>query len=119
MGLTDNRVTRQRVAEFGRTGRASAKDEHLGPRAQHPPCRKALLRIEKLARERLTSTVRHKHYEVTVRRPLLSCVEHFAQAHGPDSAHKALTGEDLGFYRHLDRPLAPATASLRRDKRLR
>jgi uncharacterized damage-inducible protein DinB len=51
----------------------------------------------------LLRTVRPQNYDVTVLEAIYHVVEHFAQHTGQILyATKALTGEDLGFYRHLN-----------------
>ncbi len=58
--------------------------------------------IERLQPGDLTRTIRPQNYDVTVLEGIYHVVEHFAQHTGQILyATKALTGEDLGFYRHL------------------
>lgn len=58
--------------------------------------------IEGLDEERLAATVRPQNYELSALEAIFHVVEHFAGHTGQILfATKALTGEDLGFYRHL------------------
>lgn len=55
--------------------------------------------------ERLTDVVRPQSYEVTVLEAVYHVVEHFAQHTGQIIfATKMITGDDLGYYRHLTHP---------------
>ncbi|MCW5981615.1 MAG: DUF1572 family protein [Bryobacteraceae bacterium] len=64
--------------------------------------------IEGLAPERLTETVVIQNYSLTILEAIYHVVEHFAQHAGQILfATKQLTGEDLGFYRHLASGAAP------------
>jgi uncharacterized damage-inducible protein DinB len=61
--------------------------------------------IQSLTAERLAETTRVQSYDITVFEAVYHVVEHFAQHTGQIIfATKALTGEDLGFYRHLTKP---------------
>jgi uncharacterized damage-inducible protein DinB len=61
--------------------------------------------IEQIGTERLSDRIRVQSYDVTVLEAVYHVVEHFAQHTGQIVfATKALTGEDLGFYRHLSKP---------------
>lgn len=58
--------------------------------------------LDHLPAEDLTRTVSPQNYEVSVLEAVYHVVEHFAQHTGQILyATKALTGADLGFYRHL------------------
>jgi uncharacterized damage-inducible protein DinB len=58
--------------------------------------------LEKLPAEDLTRTVRPQNYDVSVLEAVYHVVEHFSQHTGQILfVTKALTGEELGFYRHL------------------
>jgi len=58
--------------------------------------------LEQLPPEQLSTTVRPQNYDVTILEGIYHVVEHFAQHAGQILyATKALTGTDLGFYRHL------------------
>ena len=61
--------------------------------------------IEPLTAERLGERTQVQNYDVTVLEAIYHVVEHFALHTGQiQFATKALTGEDLGFYRHLSKP---------------
>ena len=63
----------------------------------------AILRA--LPPKRLADRVRVQAYEVTVLEAIYHVVEHFAQHAGQIMfASKLHTGEDLGFYKHLNKP---------------
>jgi uncharacterized damage-inducible protein DinB len=69
--------------------------------------------IEQLDPGEVERTIHPQNYEVSVLEAILHVVEHFAQHTGQILfATKALTGQDLGFYRHLsgaaDAPPPPA-----------
>jgi hypothetical protein len=52
--------------------------------------------------ERMTERVMIQKYDVTVMEAIFHVVEHFAQHTGQIIfVTKMLTGEDLGFYKHL------------------
>jgi uncharacterized damage-inducible protein DinB len=54
--------------------------------------------------ERLMETVKLQGYEVTVLQAIYSVVEHFGQHTGQILfATKMMTGQDLGYYRHLNK----------------
>jgi uncharacterized damage-inducible protein DinB len=58
--------------------------------------------LEGLSPDRLLNTINPQGYQVTVLEGVYHVVEHFAQHTGQIIyATKMLTGEDLGFYRHL------------------
>jgi uncharacterized damage-inducible protein DinB len=60
--------------------------------------------IRSLPPERLTETRTIQKYDVTVMEAILHVVEHFAQHTGQIIfAAKLLTGQDLGYYKHLDK----------------
>ncbi len=65
--------------------------------------------IEAVTPQRLLETVTPQGYQVTVLEAIYHVVEHFAQHTGQIIyATKMLTGEDLGYYRHLSRPVERA-----------
>ncbi len=61
--------------------------------------------IRNLAPDRLMETRTIQKYEVTVMEAILHVVEHFGQHTGQIIfATKLLTGQDLGYYKHLSKP---------------
>ena len=61
--------------------------------------------IRKLPSGRLTDVVTAQSYEVTVLEAIYHVVEHFSQHTGQILfATRLLTGQDLGYYRHLSLP---------------
>lgn len=96
-GLPDDRV---RDKEFAARGQASGAElrERLGATIQQ-----AVTVIAALTPERLLETVNIQKYDVTVLEAVYHVVEHFAEHTAQIIfATKALTGEDLGYYRHLN-----------------
>lgn len=64
--------------------------------------------IESLPDDQLLRSVRPQNYEVSVLEAIYHVVEHFSGHTGQIiAATKAMTGKDLGFYRHLSGPGAP------------
>jgi uncharacterized damage-inducible protein DinB len=64
--------------------------------------REAVAVLGKVNAERLAQCVAIQKYEVTVLEAIFHVVEHFSQHTGQIIfATKMLTGEDLGFYKHL------------------
>jgi uncharacterized damage-inducible protein DinB len=62
--------------------------------------------VEGLTAERLEATVHVQKYDASVLEAIYHVVEHFAQHTGQIIfATKLLTGEELGFYTHLKRPI--------------
>jgi uncharacterized damage-inducible protein DinB len=58
--------------------------------------------LDKVTAERLSQTVHIQNYDISVLEAIAHVVEHFSQHTGQIIfATKMLTGEDLGFYRHL------------------
>lgn len=91
--------TRVRDQEFAARGEIQAPEllERLERTVEE-----AVAVLEKMSPERLTQRVTIQKYDVTVLEAIYHVVEHFAQHTGQIiSATKMLTGEDLGFYRHL------------------
>ncbi len=69
--------------------------------------REAVAAIRELAPARLTEAVRVQNYELSVLEAIYHVVEHFAQHTGQILfATKRLAGQDLGYYRHLERGAA-------------
>jgi uncharacterized damage-inducible protein DinB len=64
--------------------------------------REGVAAIGKVTPERMTQRVTIQKYDVTVMEAIFHVVEHFAQHTGQIIfVTKMLTGEDLGFYKHL------------------
>jgi uncharacterized damage-inducible protein DinB len=90
---------RQRDAEFSARGGLAATGlaEHLGGIVEE-----AARVIETLAPERLTERLTVQSYDVTVLEAIYHVVEHFSGHTGQIVyATKLLTGDDLGYHRHL------------------
>ncbi len=95
-GKPDVRV---RDREFAARGDISREDlwERLSSTVKE-----AVSLIEGLPAARLLEQVKIQNYEVTVLEAVYHVVEHFAQHTAQIIfATKALTGEDMGFYKHL------------------
>jgi uncharacterized damage-inducible protein DinB len=91
--------TRVRDAEFAARG-GMPTEELLG--RLEATVREAVVVIGNVTPERLTERVTIQKYDVTVLEAIFHVVEHFAQHTGQIIfATKMLTGEDLGFYKHL------------------
>ncbi len=61
--------------------------------------------LSQLSHARLSERLRVQDYDATVLEAIYHVVEHFSQHAGQIMyATKLLTGEDLGYYRHLNRP---------------
>ena len=91
--------TRTRDAEFAARGGLAGPE--LVQRLESS-VREAIAVIGKVTPERLAERVTIQKYEVTVMEAIFHVVEHFAQHTGQIIfATKLLTGEDLGFYKHL------------------
>jgi uncharacterized damage-inducible protein DinB len=96
---------RQRDAEFAARGGVSKEElwQRLSATVQD-----AVTVLEHLPPEQLPETVRPQNYEVSTLEAVYHVVEHFAEHTGQILyATKALTGEDLGFYRHLTGVVTP------------
>lgn len=96
---------RQRGAEFAARGGLAKSQlwENL-----HRTVQQACDVLERLPKESLLTRVRPQNYEVTVLEAIYHVVEHFGQHTGQIlAAAKAMTGRDLGFYRHLSGAGAP------------
>jgi uncharacterized damage-inducible protein DinB len=62
----------------------------------------ALAVLDKVTADRLSQTVHIQNYDISVLEAIAHVVEHFSQHTGQIIfATKMLTGDDLGFYRHL------------------
>ena len=98
-GETD---VRDRAAEFAQFGGLPAGE--LQARLD-TTLNKAGEVIRALPSSRLTETITVQHQEKAVLEVIYTVVEHFAQHTGQIIfATKMLTGEDLGYYRHLSAP---------------
>src|SRR5207237_3230164 len=95
-GAADTRV---RDAEFAARGGIATPElsDQLGRTV-----REAVAVISNVPAERMLERVTIQKYEVTVMEAIYHVVEHFAEHTGQIIfATKMLTGEDLGFYKHL------------------
>jgi uncharacterized damage-inducible protein DinB len=93
---------RRRPEEFAARGGPSGAELAARLRAT---LEEAIPVIEALPAERLAERIVIQGYEVTKLEAVLHVLEHFAQHTGQILfATKMLTGADLGYYRHLDRP---------------
>lgn len=98
-GVGGRADARQRDAEFAARGGLDASDlaAHLRGIVEQ-----AAGVIEALPPDRLTGRITVQNYEVTVLEAIYHVVEHFSGHTGQIIyATKLLTGEDLGYYRHL------------------
>ena len=90
---------RERDAEFAARGGMETA-ELLG--RLESAVKEATVVIGRVTPERLTQRVMIQKYDLTVLDAIFHVVEHFAQHTGQIIfATKMLTGEDLGFYKHL------------------
>jgi len=91
--------TRVRDAEFAARGGMETA-ELLG--RLEATVQEVLAVLDRVTPERLAGHITMQKYEVTVLEAILHVVEHFGEHTGQIIfATKMLTGEDLGFYRHL------------------
>jgi len=96
---------RRRDEEFAARGGA-AKDELID--RLEDTVRQACELLESLPHARLLETTRPQNYDVTVLEAIYHVVEHFSGHTGQIiAATKAITGADLGFYRHLSGAVQP------------
>ncbi len=94
--------TRQRDLEFAT--RSGLPKQDLLARLNRT-VEEAIAVLESLPPERLTGTISPQGYQVTVLEGIYHVVEHFAQHTGQIIyATKMMSGQDLGFYRHLSGP---------------
>lgn len=101
-GVGEQPDTRDRDSEFNAQS-GPRKAELLA--ALHATVEEGCKVIEPLTAERLAAIVRVQKYELSVLEAVYHVVEHFAQHTGQILfATKLLTGEELGFYKHLKRP---------------
>lgn len=104
-GVAGQPDTRRRDSEF--EARAGMDKAALW-RLLHDTVQEACMVLEQLPAEDLTRTVHPQNYDVSVLEAVYHAVEHFAQHTGQILyATKALTGADLGFYRHLSGTVQP------------
>jgi len=101
-GIGGQPDTRLRDKEFAARG-------ELGPRELMQKLEisvaEALAVLKTLAPDRLLETYQPQKYRVTIMEGIYHVVEHFAQHTGQIMfATKLLTGQDLGFYKHLNQP---------------
>jgi uncharacterized damage-inducible protein DinB len=105
-GVGQRPDTRDRDAEFNARGGVPAAE--LMNRLRQT-VEEAAAVIEGATAERLAEPVTIQGYDVTVLEAIYHVVEHFSHHTGQVLfATKALTGADLGFYRHLTRKAAQA-----------
>ena len=98
-GLPDHR---QRAAEF--EARGGLDNTALAARLQ-TAVETAAAQIESLPAAGFTDVVTIQNYAVTKLEAIFHVVEHFAEHTGQIIfATKLLTGDDLGFYAHLNKP---------------
>jgi uncharacterized damage-inducible protein DinB len=91
--------TRQRDAEFAARGGAELRDRLTATISD------ATAIIRNLPIERLSEKTTIQKYDVTLMEAIYHVVEHFAQHTGQIIfATKLLTGQDLGYYKHLNQP---------------
>ena len=94
--------TRERDAEFAARGGMPAADLKARLRSTID---EASITLLGLAPERLSQVVKIQDYERTTMVAIYHVVEHFSHHAGQIIfATKLFTGEDLGFYRHLQDP---------------
>jgi uncharacterized damage-inducible protein DinB len=90
---------RMRDAEFA--ARGGTERAELVERLEST-VREAVAVIGKVTPERLAQHITIQKYDITVMEAIFHVVEHFSQHAGQIVfATKMLTGEDLGFYKHL------------------
>jgi uncharacterized damage-inducible protein DinB len=98
-GVGGARDTRTRDAEFA--ARGGMETAELLERLEST-VREAVVVLGKVSAERLTQRLSIQEYDVTVMEAIFHVVEHFSHHTGQIIfATKMLTGEDLGFYKHL------------------
>lgn len=101
-GVAGKRDTRHRDAEFA--ARGSATPTELSERLAAAVSETASI-ISNLDHARLAEKTTIQNYNVSVMEAIYHVVEHFAQHSGQIMfATKLLTGQDLGYYKHLNKP---------------
>jgi uncharacterized damage-inducible protein DinB len=94
--------TRQRDTEFA--ARGDVQPGELSERLDKAVSEAAGI-IRNLPHARLPEKIRIQKYDVTLMEAVYHVVEHFSQHTGQIIfATKLLTGQDLGYYKHLNRP---------------
>jgi len=97
-GVAGKPDTRERDREF------AARDGELGTRLSSTIAEATGI-IRNLAPERLSEMLLVQKYNVTVMEAIYHVVEHFGQHTAQIIfATKLLTGQDLGYYKHLNKP---------------
>jgi uncharacterized damage-inducible protein DinB len=95
-GAPDKRMRDAEFAARGGTERAELVER------LDATVREGIAVIGKVTAERLTQHITIQKYDITVMEAIFHVVEHFSQHAGQIVfATKMLTGEDLGFYKHL------------------
>jgi hypothetical protein len=98
-GQPDTRVRDEEFAARGNIDKAELMGRLEGTVAE------VIAVIRTLSPDRLVETYQPQKYRVTILEGIYHVVEHFAQHTGQIIfATKLLTGEDMGFYKHLNRP---------------
>jgi uncharacterized damage-inducible protein DinB len=103
------------VAGIGGAPDVRVRDEEFSARGELEPAElmrrlesvgaEAVAVIRAVTPERLMESYQPQNYRVTILEGIYHVVEHFAQHTGQIIfATKLLTGQDLGFYKHLSRP---------------
>jgi uncharacterized damage-inducible protein DinB len=101
-GVAGKPDTRQRDAEFA--ARGSVRPAELSERLT-ATIAEATGIIRNLDTARLTEQTTVQRYNITRMEAIYHVVEHFAQHTGQIIfATKLLTGQDLGYYKHLNKP---------------
>ena len=101
-GIGGQPDTRVRDREFAARGGIAAAE--LMQRLENTVS-EAVGVLKALAPDRLLETYQPQKYRVTVMEGIYHVVEHFAEHTGQILfATKLLTGQDLGFYKHLNQP---------------
>jgi uncharacterized damage-inducible protein DinB len=101
-GIGGQPDTRVRDREFAARGEMTAAE--LVQRLDSTVT-EAVAVLKAVTPDRLMETYQPQKYRVTIMEGIYHVVEHFAQHTGQIVfATKLLTGQDLGFYKHLNRP---------------
>jgi uncharacterized damage-inducible protein DinB len=106
-GVAGKPDTRVRDREF--TARGDVQPAELGQRLSST-VGEVVKTIRGLTPERLVEQTTIQKYTITVLEAVYHVVEHFAQHTGQIMfATKLLTGQDLGYYKHLNKPVHEET----------